>query len=111
MKYLVAPHSHYDVDHLDNVMREMKHYGAPTLKACRDHDELRLLEGTHRMIAAKKMGCPINIIECAQDEVIKHDFQDIDSPMSVGELLEYLDHGHRAFVLPFEDEQINFVGA
>ncbi len=111
MKYLVAPNSHYEVDHLSNVMREMKHLGAPTLKACRDGNELRLLEGTHRVIAARQLDYSINIVECNQDEMIKHDFQDLDSPAMVSEILEYLNHGHRSIVLPFEDEQINFVEA
>lgn len=111
MYHLITPHSQYELNHLEAVKREMQHRGVATLKAYRDHNQLTLLEGTHRTIAAYQLKCPLNIIECGEDDVITHDFQDIASPAKVWEILNYLSHSMHTLGLSFDEEDINFVGA
>lgn len=52
------PHAHFDPEHLEEVVAEMRRRGAPVLRAYRDEeaDLWHAREGTHRLRAAKILG-------------------------------------------------------
>ncbi|MGI4797731.1 MAG: hypothetical protein ACRYG8_27530 [Janthinobacterium lividum] len=64
----------------DEVVRVMRHQGAPSLRAVRDgEDRWILLEGSHRATAAMRLGRRIQVVECADDEIVDVDcYDDVD---------------------------------
>ncbi len=71
---IILLHSHYDADHLANVIEEMKSLGAPTIKAvwAECYGAWCALEGCHRIRAAKELGLVpvIEEIEYREEETV-----------------------------------------
>jgi len=86
---IIPPHNHYDKEHLEDVIVQMKLLGRPTLRAV--HYNYRnkytkqyayswiALEGTHRIRAAHRLGLVPNIIQIKYSTTkYVHDFEEID---------------------------------
>lgn len=83
--------------HLENVMNEMKIQGSPTLKGYVCEDCIYLAEGSHRAVAAMKLGLTIKIEDISEmvdlyenpetllSEIFEHD---LDSDFEVIRLLD-----------------------
>jgi hypothetical protein len=84
-------------EHLENVINEMKVKGAPTLKGFVCEDCIYLAEGSHRAVAAMKLGLTIKIEDISEivdlyenpetllSEIFEHD---LDYDFEVIKLLE-----------------------
>lgn len=89
-----APH-----DPLASVQKEMEVLGVPTIRAVyqeypdadTDNCWWVAIEGSHRIAAANELDIPIRIVEVASDEVVSHDFQDVETPCTAREIVEYLE--------------------
>lgn len=81
-----------DEAHLADVMESMRMLGAPVIRAAETAYGLVAIEGCHRLEAAYRLGLTpaIKIIE--NGEIIAdHGLQDFDQPMSIEEILEYIE--------------------
>lgn len=59
------------------VLAEAKKRGEVTLKAFESDGEIFLLEGSHRIEAAKELKLPVKLILHDEDDEIEHDFDEI----------------------------------
>ena len=81
---IILPHDHYDPEHLDSVVSEMRTLGTPTIKAVYmpNWDAWVALEGSHRIRAAAALGLTpvIDEVEWSDtlttDEVVPGSYQD-----------------------------------
>lgn len=93
-KTLIAMHD-VDHNHLASVASAMRTLGSPTVRAIDCGGLLYLIEGTHRVAAAKQLGVPVNVSVVADDHTDESDIVtglDIDdrSAWTVGELRDYV---------------------
>jgi hypothetical protein len=89
-KMVIAPHG-ADTHKLKHVIEHMRQAGSPTIRAWDNGQVLIAIEGSHRIAAASYLHQPITIDEVEIDDVVEHDIQDLPSPCSVGQIVEYLD--------------------
>ena len=86
-------HSHYDTEHLNNVVEEMKTLGAPEIHAvwmeCYGH--YAALEGYHRVRAAQQLGLTPVIIDVDYSDDMFDDYA----------ISEICDDSHRTTIINF----------
>ena len=84
---IVLLHRDYDVDHLSEVIAEMKEKGAPVIRAYHDDadDVYFAVEGCHRIRAAKKLGLTPTIQELEWDKEYQN--PDTDDILTANQLL------------------------
>jgi len=86
MKVILA-HDHFDQEHLDEVVAEMKVLGAPTIRVYETeiHNTYQAVEGCHRLRACEILGIEPNIIELDVDTLIE-DVEGLDYEGSCNDL-------------------------
>lgn len=88
-------HDHYDVEHLAEVIEQMKTLGAPKIHAvwmeCYGH--YAALEGCHRIRAAKELGLVPEIIETGYSDEIFADYQ----------ISEVCDDSYKSTIVEFDE--------
>jgi hypothetical protein len=90
MMTIYAPHQPID-EHLRLVMSQMQTLGAPQIRAWYSGDAWYAIEGSHRLAAAHELGLEPEIIEVEYDaEISDHDFEDLETPCTVADVIEYL---------------------
>ncbi len=83
-------------EHLEEVMEYMKNNGEATLRAIRHGELLLVLEGSHRLEAAKRLEIPINIKLINKNESVDLDSLDFDIDTEVksyNDLVEFIGNG------------------
>jgi hypothetical protein len=90
MMTIYAPHSP-NPEQLAEVKVQMQTLGAPQIRAYYNGDCWLAIEGSHRLAAAHELGLEPEIIEVEDDAVISdHDYEDLDTPCTVADIIEYL---------------------
>lgn len=102
---IVKLHEHYDEDHLDVVINQMREMGSPTLRAVHCGSYIQLLEGCHRVRAAEALGLPINIILYSgedPDREVLEDIPDLQIDPQTWESVTRYDHRANPLDLDYE---------
>jgi hypothetical protein len=79
-----------DEDHLESVKEKMLKRGSPTLRCYYDGESYCLLEGSHRAMAANQLGIKIKLKCLNENDVIRHDIQDLPKRTKVLKIWEYM---------------------
>ncbi len=69
-------------NHHESVKKNVALVGSVVLRAIEVCGFIQLLEGSHRMAYAVELGLPITIVLFHEDEVIPHDCDNIQSPVT-----------------------------
>jgi len=96
-------HDHFDKNHLDKVVAEMKKLGTPKIKAVyiECHDMYVALEGCHRLRACEKLGIVPEFELLEYDDVyeLKGGQIGIDSDCKISDIL---DDCHKSTMIVFD---------
>ena len=101
---IILPHSHYDPEHLDRVMREMQTLGAPTLRGVwvECWGAWVALEGSHRLRAAHALGLTPEMVQVEYDDETTASHLDLDRGDDNPRITDLVDNASRgAFFLNF----------
>jgi hypothetical protein len=97
-------HDHYDVEHLAEVIEQMKTLGAPKIHAvwmpCYGH--YAALEGCHRIRAAKELGLVPEIVEVEYSDKMCSTISGYDGDCDYS-ISEICDDSYRSVIVEFEE--------
>jgi hypothetical protein len=97
---LVAP-NRANKEQLAKVMQEMQELGPPKIRAVWDGGAYVALEGSHRLLAAKKLGIDPEITEMHPRQwLTNHDLYDLPDKTSVARALRYLQNSNVLYDFP-----------
>jgi len=65
-------------EHLDEVIKEMRRLGSPTIRVVDCSDHYQAIEGSHRIEAARILRLPLNLEVLDQDDLVDADSLDLD---------------------------------
>ncbi len=82
-------HDHYDENHLQEVIEEMKKFGVPTIKAYEtDRNYYMAVEGCHRLRACQVLKVTPVIEKLNWNDTVIIDLDGSDTEIEVSELIE-----------------------
>jgi len=100
-------HNHYDKEHLQEVIEEMKIMGTPTIKVYHEEFDCYIaIEGCHRLRACKELGITPNIKVLTDDNFNDEYITDENEILTVGDMLDAFNNNCSRFdtVIAFDED-------
>jgi hypothetical protein len=101
--YVFMPNKTFE-NHLKKVKEDMKEMGSPIIKCIEIDCALYALEGSHRITAAHELSVNIQVELMSENEMMEHDFQDIESPALISDLFQFLNESEHCYKFDYDRE-------